>query len=78
MSEATFRDLEVAADMEEDARLCTDHKIHLLPGSILTLSRYRDELQAPLIEALQAALCDDPDWRRLAVDALAKAEGRTR
>lgn len=26
--------------------------------------------------ALQSALCDDPDWRRLAVDALAKAEGR--
>jgi len=29
-----------------------------------------------LHEALQAALCDDPDWRRLAVAALAKAEGR--
>jgi hypothetical protein len=27
-------------------------------------------------EALRAALCDDPDWRRLAVEALAKAEGR--
>jgi len=29
-------------------------------------------------EALQAALCDDPDWRQLAVDALAKAEGRAK
>ena len=27
--------------------------------------------------AIKAALCDDPDWRRLCVDALAKAEGRT-
>lgn len=27
-------------------------------------------------DAIKAALCDDPDWRRLCVDALAKAEGR--
>lgn len=26
--------------------------------------------------AIKAALCDDPDWRRMCVDALAKAEGR--
>jgi len=29
-----------------------------------------------MYEALRAALCDDPDWRRLAVDALAKADDR--
>jgi hypothetical protein len=28
--------------------------------------------------ALQSALCDDPDWRRLAVAALDKAEGRVK
>ena len=31
-----------------------------------------------MYEAIKAALCDDPDWRRLCVDALAKAEGRTK
>lgn len=30
-----------------------------------------------MYDAIKAALCDDPDWRRLCVDALAKAEGRT-
>ncbi len=29
-----------------------------------------------MYDALRAALCDDPDWRRLAVEAIEKAEGR--
>lgn len=47
------------------------------------LSRYDTELEASkaqaseLSDAIKAALSDDPDWRRLCVDALAKAEGRT-
>lgn len=31
-----------------------------------------------LSDAIKAALSDDPDWRRLCVDALEKAEGRTK
>lgn len=46
------------------------------------LSRYDAELEASkaqvseLSDAIKAALADDPEWRRLCVDALAKAEGR--
>ena len=31
-----------------------------------------------MYDAIKAALSDDPDWRRLCVDALEKAEGRTK
>ena len=40
--------------------------------------RFRAQQQAmDLSDAIKAALADDPGWRRLCVDALAKAEGRT-
>lgn len=50
--------------LEAFDRICT---------TLLDIKAQRDES----LKALRAALCDDPDWRRLAVDALAKAEGRT-
>lgn len=40
--------------------------------SIESIKASRRELS----DAIRAALCDAPDWRRLCVDALAKAEGR--
>jgi hypothetical protein len=44
----------------------------------LTAFRVRTLEESGLKLALQAALRDDPDWRRLAVEALDKAEGRNR
>jgi hypothetical protein len=40
------------------------------------LDRSSSEKSENMKSALQAALRDDPDWRRLAVEALDKAEGR--
>lgn len=54
-------------------------KLDLLAEALV---RYEDELEKVKTQredmsiAIKAALTDDPDWRRLCVDALARAEGR--
>ena len=43
-----------------------------------TANTYLISAAPDMYDAIKAALCDDPDWRRLCVEALAKAEGRAK